>query len=106
MTAAAASSSWCFRTAPAFRDGLEAGNRQQPGRDLRSSFEVLCVSPSLEEHLVDDFLCRRLIADKAHDEAEDAHMMAHVKQLERALVSVGHRLDQGFVRSLRWSRKC
>jgi len=55
------------------------------------------VPPSFEEHLVDNFLCRRLIANKSHGEAEDAHMVAHVKHPERALVSAGHRPDQRFV---------
>jgi hypothetical protein len=39
------------------------------------------VSPNLEEYLVDDFLRRRLVAGKTHDEAADAVMMAHIEQL-------------------------
>jgi hypothetical protein len=59
------------------------------------------MASSLEEHIVDDFLWGRLIADKADDEAEDAYTMAAVQYFERVLVSIGHRLDQDFVRNIR-----
>src|SRR5215471_15611888 len=53
------------------RKRLVAGNRRQPGGNLRSTLESSGVAPNVQEHFADQILSSRLISDKAGDKPED-----------------------------------
>ena len=71
---------------------LVAGDRQQPGCQPGYRLEAIGATPNVQEDLVDEFLCHRMVAGKAKEEAKDARMMVHVQRLESASVAVGNKV--------------
>src|SRR5947209_18769567 len=56
------------------REGLVSSNRQQPCRNLRSSFETVRRAPDIQEHVVDQVLRTARVAHKSEDEAINTHV--------------------------------
>ena len=77
---------------------LEAGDRQQPGRDLRAAFELAGGAPHVQEHLADEVFGHRGVAHHAQDEAVDADVVAGIEHVHRGAVALGDALQQHLVR--------
>src|SRR5262245_6689323 len=81
--------------------GLMAGNRQKPGRDLGSALEPSGLPPDVQEHLADKILSSRPVRDKAEEKPKDPHVVAGKQSLHCMLVARGNRSKQRYVRRVR-----
>src|SRR5262245_4789660 len=84
-------------SAPERRNGLEARDRQQPGRYRRAPFEPASLTPHVEKYLADHVLRGSLIANETNDEPKHPHMVARKQHLHSEPVAVRDSSDQHLV---------
>src|SRR4051794_9715168 len=84
--------------APQRRQGLETGNRQQPGGDGRAAFKLARLTPHIEEHLTDEILRDLFVPHQPQPETEHPDMVPSVKHLHGEPVALGDPRDQDIVR--------
>ncbi len=77
---------------------LEAGDRQQPGGNLGTAFELTGGAPDVQKHLADEVFRHRGIAHNAQDEAVNPDVVTGIKYMHRRTAALGDALQQRFVR--------
>src|SRR6267378_2793509 len=92
------------RARPRHLESLVAGERQEPGRYLRTALEFAGGPPHIEEHLVHQLFGHRLASDETEDETVDAQMMARVQNVHRRPVTCCNAFDQGIIQRVPWQR--
>ena len=83
--------------APKCRQGLEPCNRQQPGGDGRSAFELASLTPYVEKNLADEVFRNLFVPDEPKPEAEHPDMVPSVQHLHGEPVALSDPSDQNFV---------
>ncbi|KTT92367.1 hypothetical protein NS44R_14600 [Mammaliicoccus sciuri] len=77
---------------------LEAGDREQPGRDLRAAFELGRGAPDVQEHLADQVLGHGGVAHHAQHEAVNPDVVTGIERVHRGAVVLGDTREQHFIR--------
>ena len=85
------------RPAPRRRKRLETRYGEHPSRYRGTALEPTRLSPDIEEHLADQVLGRRLIADEAHHKPEHAHVVTRVQNLHGQPIAVRYSSNQHLV---------
>jgi hypothetical protein len=83
--------------APECRKGLEPGNRQQPGGNGGSAFELASLTPHIEKNLADEVFRNLFIPYEPKPETEHPDMVPSVKHLHGEPVALSDPSDQNFV---------
>ena len=83
----------------ASRQGLESRDRQQPGGNGGSAFELAGLAPHIEEHLADEILRDLFVPNEPKPETEHPDMMPSVQHLHGEPVALSDPSDQDIVRS-------
>ena len=79
--------------------GLESRNRQQPGGNGRSAFELARLTPHIEENLADKVFSDLFVAHEPQPETKHPDMVPSVQHLHGEPVALGDPSDQDIVRS-------
>src|SRR5947208_10116876 len=85
--------------APQRRQGLEPGNRQEPGGNGRSAFELAGLTPHIEKNLTDEIFRDLLVPNEPEPEAKHPDMVPSVQHLHGEPVALSDPSDQDIVRS-------
>src|SRR5262245_23700008 len=75
---------------------LVAGDREYPGRNLRTPFEARSVLPDLEKRVAGKVLGGGRVVHEPQHETVDSYMMARVEDLHRASVAGGDAFYEPF----------
>ena len=94
---AVSSSSPSVLPAPQRREGLEPRNRQQPGGDGGSAFELAGLTPHIEKNLADEIFRNLLVPHEPKPETEHPDMVPSVQHLHGEPVALSDPGDQDFV---------
>ena len=76
---------------------LEAGNRQQPGGDLGTAFELVGGAPHVEENLAGEIFGHGGVAHDAKDEAENPDIVTGIKDVHRGPAAIGDTFQQHLI---------
>src|SRR6267378_7344194 len=79
------------------RQGLESRNRQQPGGNRGSAFELASLTPYIEKNLADEVFRNLFVPDEPKPEAEHPDMVPSVQHLHGEPVALGDPSDQNLV---------
>jgi hypothetical protein len=89
-----------FNVLPATQrgQGLESRNRQQPGRNGGSAFELAGLALYIEKHLADQVFRDQFVPYQPNHEAKHPNMVPSVQHLHGKPVALGDSSDQDIVR--------
>ena len=76
------------------RQRLEAGDAEQPGRDLRAAFEGRRLPPQFEEDFVRDIVSHHVRSRLARHEPVDPGVVAHEQEPDGGAISLGDPLHE------------
>ena len=80
--------------------GFVAGDRQEPGRNLRAALEPVRLPPDVEEDFAHQILGRGFVTHEAEEKAENLDVVAAIERLQRVLVAGGDGIDKRQVRGV------
>ncbi len=83
--------------APKCRQGLEPRNRQEPGGNGGSAFELAGLTPHIEKNLADEVFRNLFVPYEPKPETEHPDMVPSVKHLHGEPVALSDPSDQNFV---------
>src|SRR5882672_3163976 len=81
------------------RQSLESRNRQEPGGNGRSAFELASLAPHIEKNLADKVFRNLFVPHKPKPEAKHPDMVPSVEHLHGEPVALSYSSDQDVVRS-------
>ena len=84
------------------RQRLEAGDAEQPGRDLRTALEAGRLLPELQKNLIRDIVCHRFRSRLARHEPVDPGVVAHEQEPHGSAIALCDASDQFKVGLLAW----
>ena len=79
------------------RQRLETGDRQQPGGDPGTAFELSGGAPHVQEYLAGQVFGHGGVAHDPKHEAVNPHAMARIENVHRVPAAIGNALQQHFV---------
>src|SRR5882672_12321528 len=80
------------------RQGLESRNRQQPGGNRGSAFELASLTPYIEKNLADEVFRNLFVSHEPEPEAKHPDMVPSVQHLHGEAVALRDPADEDFVR--------
>ncbi len=76
---------------------LETGNRQQPGGNLGTAFELAGGAPHVQKHLADEVFGQGGVAHHTQHEAVNPDVMTGIKHMHRRAAALGDTPEQHLI---------